>query len=1110
MNAWRFLTQSLRFYARSHVGAFLGATIASAILIGALIVGDSVRGSLLEMAMSRLGRIDTVITGNDRLFRDALAIEMKGDAFKEVVPAIQLPAVASASGGLTRANQTQIIGVTPDFWNLGLSPTPSVHPAPDKVSLSEALARQLKVKEGDRLIIRIQKPSQISPDAPLAPDENTSIALRLEVSHIVSDSSMGRFSLQASQLPALNAFVDLEFLQSELEIPGKANLLLLAPEAGSNSLATDGSSALTSLNRHWTLEDGQLSWVDLSQNNGNGFELRTERVFMDDATAGAAVGGSTHSSALLTYFVNAIKKGEQLTPYSMVTAAEAPYVPEDLKENEIILNEWLAADLNAKPGDQVDMTYYEVGLGRELKEATTSFTVRQVVPMQAPYNDPYFMPDFPGLKDADNCRDWDTGFPIDLDLIRDQDNEYWETHKGTPKAFISLKKGKEIWQNRFGSLTAVRFPEVNTLEEKTELESSILKQLEPSKLGIMSIPVKSQAWNSVVESQDFGGLFIGFSFFLIFASLILMNLLFQFVVEQRTREAGILMAVGMTPRRLKQFLLREGMLISLLGHIGGVGLAILYAKGMLYGLSTIWSDAVGTSSLHFHLNPPTLFGGMIGSMALTGMTLWWGLRKQIQKPAHVLLTESQIEGRDIETKAQGAGKWAVAGMACGLAAIGIAALGKYGDPNQATGAFFGAGSLLLMSGLMLTSAYLRKLTQLNTTTTPSLLHWGARNASRRRKRSLATISMLAFGCFMVIAVGANKLDALRDAGKRSSGTGGFAFWGESTAPVVKNLNTKEGAESYGLFRDELEGVSILPFKRRNGEEASCLNLNRAQRPRLLGVNPDLLASRKAFSFAKTWKEIPEGVSAWNLLSEMEADGTVPGIADYNSIMWAMGKSVGDVLIFQNTQGESFRVRLVAGVANSILQGNVIISESAFLRHYPNEPGYKTFLLDVPAEKKEEVASALTRALEDDGLTLFDAVDRMQAFNAVQNTYLSTFQLLGGLGMILGSFGLGAVVLRNLLDRRTELGLLAAVGFTRKRIRSLVLLEHVGLLCCGLTIGVISAGIAVIPSLQSPGINIPFTSLGVTLLTIFGTGFVWTFIATRTVLKGTSLDALRDQ
>ena len=116
MNAWKFLIRSLSFYARSHVGTFLGAVIASSILIGALVVGDSVRGSLLDMAMARLGRIDTVITGNDRLFRATLADSMDAAPFTDITPALQLPAVGSASGGETRANQSQLIGVRPDFW----------------------------------------------------------------------------------------------------------------------------------------------------------------------------------------------------------------------------------------------------------------------------------------------------------------------------------------------------------------------------------------------------------------------------------------------------------------------------------------------------------------------------------------------------------------------------------------------------------------------------------------------------------------------------------------------------------------------------------------------------------------------------------------------------------------------------------------------------------------------------------------------------------------------------------------------------------------------------------------------------------------------------------
>ena len=93
---------------------------------------------------------------------------------------------------------------------------------------------------------------------------------------------------------------------------------------------------------------------------------------------------------------------------------------------------------------------------------------------------------------------------------------------------------------------------------------------------------------------------------------------------------------------------------------------------------------------------------------------------------------------------------------------------------------------------------------------------------------------------------------------------------------------------------------------------------------------------------------------------------------------------------------------------------------------------------------------------------------MNAFNAVQNTYLSTFQLLGGLGLILGSFGLGAVVLRNLQDRRKEWAILAAVGFSSRRLRGLVCLEHLALLVIGLLMGAGSAVLATWPSLGKAG------------------------------------------
>src|SRR5262249_1286083 len=219
-----------------------------------------------------------------------------------------------------------------------------------------------------------------------------------------------------------------------------------------------------------------------------------------------------------------------------------------------------------------------------------------------------------------------------------------------------------------------------------------------------------------------------------------------------------------------------------------------------------------------------------------------------------------------------------------------------------------------------------------------------------------------------------------------------------------------------------------------GDEASCLNLNRAQKPRLLGVKPPLLSSR--FTFAA----VAEGLNTtkgWSLLSRATSPGLppdeIPAVGDANSIKWALGKKIGDILDYTDSSGRPMKLRLVAAVANSILQGSLIIDEAEFVQHFPGESGYRMLLLEAPSNSLATLTPTLTRAMQDVGLEVTPTVQRLNAFNAVQNTYLGTFQILGGLGLLLGSAGLGIVVLRNVLERRGELGLLLAVGFRPRQL-----------------------------------------------------------------------------
>ncbi len=1099
MNATTLVWRGLVFHARSHLGALLGSAVGTAVLVGALLVGDSVRESLRNLALGRLGSIHYALASNDRFFRQELASHLTQGAGVKVVAALQLAGTAASADGSARANHVQVLGVTPEFWQLGLGPVQFPLPASaDDVILNPALADQLKVKVGDSVLLRVDKPSRLSREAPITPQEGFAVALRLTVRGIAPDTQMGRFGLQSSQTPPLNAFLDLAGLSRQLQLPDRANLLLAQ---GLPGVTLQGLAA--QIREHWQLADAELELRPLPDHQG--IELRSSRIFLDEPIVTAATASLTNHSALLTYFVNELRVGERATPYSMVTAAGPPLVPADLKDDEIVISPWLAEDLQAKPGDALRLTYFVIGLSRTLEERTNDFRIRAVAQWPGPTDDRSLMPDFPGLEKAESTRDWDSTLPIKLDRIRPKDEDYWKNHRGTPKAFVRLSAGQQMWANRFGNVTAIRYPSDVTVQAVTE---AIRRSLAPESIGLSFLPVREQALAASGQAQDFGQLFLGFSFFLIGAALLLMALLFQFSIERRATEIGTLLALGFTPGRVRRILIGEGIGLAAIGALIGVPGGIAYARAMLYGLSTLWRSAVGTSALGFHATPATLAIGVISGTVIASLTVWLTVRKQARQSARVLLSL----GSDPETSHHvrtSRGIW----LGWLTSATAMLAIGWAGFRQQTSnpGVFFMAGALLLISGLSFAAAGLAALTSVDSSERPSLTNMGLRNAARRRRRSLATIGLLACGSFLVAAIGVFRLESQDGVRKRASGTGGFALIGESSFPIVHDLNTEEGRQYFGLSESDLAGVRVVPMRVRDGDDASCLNLNRAQTPRLLGVRAERLAERQAFTFAQTVDHAGDA-NPWLLLDQLEPDGSVPAIGDAASIQWALGKKLGDTLNYKDDRGREFKVRLVGAVANSILQGSLVISEKAFLERFSNESGYRAFLVDVQPYDRAQidaVAATLSRATQDYGVQFTPTVRRLEAFNAVQNTYLNTFQVLGGLGLLLGSVGLGVVVLRNVLERRGELALLIAVGFRARALRWLVLSEHGALLLLGLLIGTVAALVAVLPTILSPGAELPFRSLSLTLGAVFGSGLIWTWAATQLALRGSLLQALRN-
>lgn len=1120
----------LRHGLARHLGVAAGVAIAAAVLVGGLAIGDSVRYTLAAAAEARLGRVEAVLAGGDRFFRDALPEALvgglteglgdappRGPSVWRAAPVLQLLGTASTSRGDRRVHDVRVHGIDARFHAFapgsadaasaaaaasGAAGPALAAPAPRTAHVSAAFARALGVDVGDTVVVRVEKPSAVPRDLALAPDENTA-ALRVEVTRVLSRAEFGEFALDAAPAPAASVFVDLAWLQQQMEVPGRVNLALF--EVVENPSRSSGFSTLVdSFERHWTLDDASLRVVTLAD---GARELTSTRIFFDEPVVAALEAlDAAPLTAVFTYFVNAIEARGRRTPYSMVTAlgalgrGPAPADPlldavAGLADDALYLNSWTLADLGAAPGDEVALDYYVVDASRKLVTRRSTFRVAGEVPAVAgapllgTARGRELMPDFPGIADADHCREWEPGTPIDTDAIRDQDEAYWDEHRGTPKAYLTLAAGRALWASRFGALTGVR---VAPTDEDAVL-AALRARLSPADVGLVLRPVEARAARAGASATDFGGLFIGLSFFLLVAALLLATQLFVFGVEARACELGLFGALGFEGRLVRRLVLGEAAVVAALGAALGAPLGLGFTRLVLLGLDSLWADAVARTPLVYHATPASAVGGAVGALfaALAAAALAVrGLARRT--PLSLLTSERGVLGEAPPTRP--VPRWLGPGAVALLTGSSAAALAFSVDPRsgaKAAGAFFGAGALVVAAGLALGYGWLSRrgagaAPARASRTLASVGALGVTNATRRRGRSFGTTTSMALGVFLVLAVGANRLGPVQDVRDRASGTGGFVFYGRTSIPLLHDLATADGRLAAGLDEGDLDGASIVRMRVRDGDDASCLNLARPGAPRLLGVDPEALHARGAFPFQKT--SAPTD-APWRLLDEPLASGAVPAIGDVTSLTWQLKLGVGDTLAYVDERGRAFDVEIVAALGDTVLQGDLVISERHFEERFPGQSGYRRALVDVEPGREDAVRAALERALGDVGLALEGTGARLDTFHAVQNTYLAIFQALGALGLLVGSVGLGLLVLRNTEERRGELALLHALGFTRARTARVVGAEYGGLLLAGLVIGGLGAAVAMVPAVLAGGAG-ALTHVGALLALVGANGALW--------------------
>ena len=1191
MNIWKIATSSFRHYLRSNVAIALGVAAATAVLTGALIVGDSMRHSLHGLTIERLGAIDELLI-SEGFFRAKLAEEIAGTSeFKEhyqsATPAIIFPGgtVQYQPGDIaSRAGQVSVLGITDQFWDYDtsekLNPERLVGLTGEAAIINQALADDLQIKAADvesgsaKITVRIPKQTQLPADSALGRKTDLIESLvDLKVAQIIPTAGLGRFGLHPSQSDPLNVYVPLQLLQDSLQRtvlkhksdPAQANVLLLGSKTETPP-SVEVSRRLRSAVRP-SLADNGLVVKRVKQTFEVGgqtetifdyWSLSSDKLVLTNEAVDSIVKAFPNADPVFTYLANDIRKSDQSSgvPFSMVAAIDfgeqfKPISTQTnqpiavLGENEIVLNQWAADDIGADIGDEITISYFqpETTHGSQL-ESSAKLKLVDIVSLTQPetpfvfnrrrgfspatftsaptmVNDPDLTPEVPGVTDAESIENWDLPFET-ASKLRSQDDDYWDFHRTTPKGFVSLATGRKLWDSRFGVTTSFRIP-ANT-GTSDELTAKLLDQFaaDDARLGMHIVPLKRRGLAASSGSTPFDVLFLALSMFVIGAALILVSLLFRLALQQRAGEVGLLKATGFDQKRIRKLWLSEMSIVSLIGAILGVVWGVGYAWAMIWGLTNWWVGAISRPFLEMHVSPLSLIAGLVSGLLICVLTIAWSLRRTRRQPVRNLLS-GQLES---ESRLRQRRSWSrFVPVILIVAAVGLAAMATQLAGEAQAGSFMGAGFLILSALLMLVYQWLARPSlpnKLESTGALSLTKLSSFSAKRNPLRSTLTIGLVAVASFLIVAVSSFRLSP------SDAGTAGFNWVARSSQPIFESLSSTDPSSDSG-------GTNVTSIRFKSGEDASCNNLYQSTQPQALGVPDQFIDSFDAqqspqFAWGGSLADTEaEQQNPWQLLKtdvvhQGTLDDPIPVVLDKNTANYSLKiYLLGTVKRVDYDSGESIHYRVVGFLANTILQGSLVMSERDFERAFPTAAGYQYFLIrQAAAENGADQNSendfatgalpahvvSLEDRFGDQGFDARSAPRLLANFMAVQNTYLSTFQTLGALGLLLGTFGLAAVQIRGVLERKKELGLMRAVGFSRGRLATMVLLENAWLLMMGMAVGIVAALFTTIPHWLVGTASVPWRDLAIMFAAIVLCGLIASWFGSRVIARLPLLESLR--
>lgn len=702
---------------------------------------------------------------------------------------------------------------------------------------------------------------------------------------------------------------------------------------------------------------------------------------------------------------------------------------------------------------------------------------------------------------------------------------------------------------------AQRVPEILDVLPRAVNASADARPDEP---GIRSVKVVGIKPGWLEAADRAGNLFTEFlttiGSFTIIAGIMLIVNIFVMLAEERKSELGMARAVGLSRRQLVLLFGFEGILYAMVATVLGVLLGIALSWGLIKGLNDIFSQSTtegpGLLEIPFHVEPVSLVyafaAGFLITVATVAVASWRVSRLNIVRAIRRLEEPPRRASRAVFLfgllfllgglawaaygflsgnfvarvlapclALLGAGmaatRWAPKRWAYPLAGAGVAlyagwSIFRLGNPEGLVNRVMGpVRGVFIVLAVVLILLYIPQLVRvvasllLRVKALVPAVRPGVAYPLEKKTRTGLTVTMFALVILVVVAFSIFGATFRVDV---ASQTGGYDVEGDATVPVGDLRAWLDANREPGVPDPfpRIERYDELRYAIAFGGDLIRID---GEQPEYQGPPVDYVyafdaafAAGNEYGFESLDPAYPTARDAYEAVLADPGLVIVSTLYNFDEQGQLGAHQVGDLLTIETAGGTSeFRI---IGFQKQFYLGGVWVHPQVLEANFQRVRGEYLFELR-PGEDPAVAAKEIEAAFQGAGMNAVGIEEEAEKQLEQNRRFLTLFQLFLGFGLVVGIASLGIVTARSVLERRQEIGMLRAVGYSRRDILKMFYIEiffttTLGILVGG-SIGVFTSYGVVqsTPSLESLGIE--FTIPWGDILRILALVYVAVFLAT---------------